>query len=272
MQDFKNKIIHGECVNIMSTLPENSIDLIVTSPPYAEQRKGVYDGISETDFPDWMLSVVRAGMRVLKDDGSFIINIKEHVNKGVRSLYVMETVLLLAKEFRYVDEFMWNKTNPFPTGSKKRLKDGFERCFQFTKTSDYKFFPEQVLVKSESKWANDNARRKNKGAFSTTNGSKMAMSRRIVTDLVRPSNVITFASSCINIGHPATFPMELPEFFIKLMTQEGDIVLDPFVGSGTTALAAIRLGRNFVGIDKKKEYAHLSTSRTEEEMRKRVAQ
>jgi site-specific DNA-methyltransferase (adenine-specific) len=93
-----------------------------------------------------------------------------------------------------VDEYIWNKTNPFPTGNKKRLKDGFERCLHFAKTKDYKFFPDAVRMKSTSKWAGDNKRRKNKGAHRTTNGSGMNMSRRIVGDLVRPSNVLTLAS------------------------------------------------------------------------------
>jgi len=115
-------------------------------------------------------------------------------------------------------------------------------------------------VKSTSKWAGSNERRKNKGAFTTSNGSKMNMSRRITGDMVRPSNVITLPSSCINIGHPAAFPIELPEFFINLMIKEGDVVLDPFVGSGTTALAAQRLGRHFLGIDSNQEYVALANS------------
>src|ERR1700692_4492369 len=176
-----NVVLHGDC---LSTLPElynahgQFATLIITSPPYAQQRKNAYGGIPEKDYPDWMLSIVRAGMAVLKPSGSFVINIKEHVNKGVRSLYVLETTLLLAKEFRFVDEFIWHKTNPFPTGIQKRLKDGFERCLHFSKTADYQFFPDAVRVKSTSKWAGDNERRKNKGAHNTSNGSGMNMSKR----------------------------------------------------------------------------------------------
>jgi site-specific DNA-methyltransferase (adenine-specific) len=129
------------------------------------------------------------------------------------------------------------------------LKDGYERCLHFTKSNNYQFFPDAVRTKSTSEWAGSNERRRNKGAFGTTNGSKMDMSQRITGDLVRPSNVITLPSSCINIGHPATFPIELPDFFVRLMTNEGDVVVDPFSGSGITALAAQRLGRNFLGIE-----------------------
>jgi site-specific DNA-methyltransferase (adenine-specific) len=259
-----NKIIRGDCLSVLSELHAESgefADLLVTSPPYAEQRKESYGGIPEDEYPDWMLSVVQAGMKILKPSGSFVINIKEHVNAGVRSLYVLETVLRLAKEFRFVEEFIWNKTNPFPTGNKKRLKDGFERCLHFTKSENFQFFPDAVRAKSTSKWAGSNERRKNKGAFATSNGSKMDMSRRITGELVRPSNVITLPSSRINIGHPAAFPVELPEFFIRLMTKEGNVVVDPFMGSGTTGLAARRLGRNFLGIELDENYVSLANGR-----------
>lgn len=78
---------------------------------------------------------------------------------------------------------------------------------------------------------------------------------------MRPSNVITLPGSCLNIAHPAVFPIGLPEFFIKLMTNEGDVVVDPFLGSGTTALAAMKLGRQFVGVEQNEEYVRLAEER-----------
>ena len=255
-----NEVIHGDCLSTLTELYSSNgefADLVIFSPPYAQQRKDTYGGVSEIDYPDWMLSVVRAGMKILKPTGSLVINIKEHVNDGVRSLYVLETTLLLAKEFRYVDEFIWNKTNPFPTGSKKRLKDGFERCLHFTKTADYQFYPASVLEKSTSKWVGNNERRKK-----MTNGSGMNMSKRIMwKELVRPSNVITMPASSLNIEHPAVYPIGLPEFFIRLMTTEGDVVVDPFLGSGTTALAALKLDRQFLGIERSEQYVRLAETR-----------
>lgn len=259
-----NTVIHGDCISTLVGLYSTAgefADLIIFSPPYAQQRKDTYGGIAEEDYPKWMLSVVRASMVVLKPTGSLVINIKEHVNEGVRSLYVLETTLQLAKELRYVDEYIWHKTNPFPTGSKKRLKDGFERCLHFTKTADYKFYPDSVRTNSTSKWAGDNERRRNKGAHKTNNGSGMSMSKRITGELVRPSNVITMPASSLNIQHPAVYPIGLPEFFIRLMTKEGDVVVDPFLGSGTTALAAVKLGRQYLGIDRIEEYVRLAESR-----------
>jgi DNA modification methylase len=87
------------------------------------------------------------------------------------------------------------------------------------------------------------------------------MSKRITGDLVRPSNVITMPASSLNIGHPAVYPIGLPEFFIRLMTKEGDVVVDPFLGSGTTALAAVRRGRQYLGIERSEEYIRLAESR-----------
>lgn len=256
-----NTILEGDCLFKLKSMPENSVDLIVTSPPYAQQRKDTYGGIDELDYPAWIAEVVKECNRVLKPSGSLVLNIKEHAVDGARSLYVYKSVLLIAEEMVLVDEFIWNKTNPFPTGSKKRLKDGFERCFHFTKTKSYKFNPNNVLVKSESKWLDSEKRRKNTGAHDTTNGSGMNMSKRIASDLVRPSNVITMPTSCINIGHPAVYPVDLPEFFIKLLTDEGDVVLDPFMGSGSTALAAINTDRKFVGIEREVEYVSLANKR-----------
>lgn len=120
----------------------------------------------------------------------------------------------------------------------------------FTKTADFQFFPESVRAKSTSKSAGDNELRKSKGAHNTNNGSGMNMSKRITGDLVRPSDVITIPTSSLNIGHPAVYPIGLPEFFIKLMSKEGDVVVDPFLGSGTTALVALKLGRRFLGIER----------------------
>jgi len=239
-----------------------SVDLIVTSPPYAEKRKNTYGGIPADKYVEWFLPISAELMRVLKPTGSFVLNIKESVDDGERQTYVYELVLALRKQgWLWVDEFIWHKTNPFPMGSKTRLKDGFERCYHFAKTKKFKLFPDAVKQKSTSKWAGDNKRRKNKGAHSTTNGSGMNMSRRIVSDLVRPSNVVTMPSSSINIDHPAVFPQALPEFFIKLMTEPGDLVLDPFMGSGTTALAARNLGRRYEGVEAIQDYVVLNAER-----------
>ena len=265
---IENSIIHGDCLNVMAEIPSNSIDLVVTSPPYAEKRKNSYGGISADKYAQWMLDVSDEIMRILKPTGSFVLNIKEGAKDGCRELYVLEYQLMMAKKYNWVDTFIWNKTNPFPTGSKKRLKDGFEYCFHFTKTNQYKFFPNEVLFKSESKWNRTGTLRSNKGKHGSKNGSGLTMSTRVFDEYVRPSNVLTLSSSNINIAHCAAFPMALPEFFIKLMTEENDIVLDLFMGSGTSAIACINTNRRYFGIEQKQEYFDAINNRIQELDRK----
>lgn len=254
-------LMNGDCLERMNDISDSSVDLIMTSPPYAKQRN--YTGYDAEHYGDFLHPILELCKLKLKDTGSLVLNIKEHCVDGQRNLYVYRLVVEMVESYgwRLVDEFVWNKTNPFPTGSQKRLKDSWERVFHFTKTKAYKFYPNQVLVKSESKWLDSEKRRKNVGEHNTTNGSGMNMSKRLASDMVRPSNVITGSSSNQNIGHPAVYPIYLPEFFIKLMTDENDVVLDPFMGSGTTGVACKNLNRKFIGIEKGDEYFGISEGR-----------
>lgn len=261
--DF-NVVINSDCIEYMRTLPDNCIDAVITSPPYANQRESSYGGIPEQDYPKWMITVANQIYRILKPTGSFVLNIKEHVNDGRRSTYVLKTVLSLSEIFIWNDTFIWNKLNPYPTGNKKRLKDGFEYCYLFTKTNDYKFNPDRVLVRSNSEYLDNELRRKDKGEHNTTNGSGMNMSQRCSSEFVRPSNVITLSTDNTNHKHPATFPIGLPDFFIRLLTDEGDTVFDPFSGSGTTLVAAKRLRRKYIGCDVNAEYADMASDRLQE--------
>ncbi|MBQ9030137.1 MAG: site-specific DNA-methyltransferase [Oscillospiraceae bacterium] len=254
----------GDCAELLRLLPDASVDLVMTSPPYAERRKDTYGGIAEADYPEWIAGIAKEIHRVLKNSGSFVLNIKENVVDGRRSTYVLESVLRIAQIFRWTDTYVWVKPNPFPTGNRKRLKDGFEYCFWFTKSKGYKFFPEQVLVPSANKDLEAEKRRKNKGEHPVTNGSGMNMSRRVATDMVRPSNVLTLPVDSTNHEHPASFPVALPTFFIKAMTEEGDVVLDPFAGSGTTLFAAQQLGRDWIGFEIIPRYTEIAQERLAE--------
>lgn len=258
-------IIRGDCLQEMSKLQDESVDLVVTSPPYAMQRKNTYGGITEDEYPDWFEQIGKEIYRVLKPSGSFVLNIKENSKDGRKSLYVMETVIRLAKIFMWKDTFIWNKKNPFPTGSNRRLKDGFEYCFWFSKGKQYKFYPNNVLIKSESKFLESEKKRSNLGNHNCYNGSGFKMNRRFVSDYIRPSNVITLATDTENHVHPATFPVGLPQFFINLMTETGDVVLDPFMGSGTTGVASGKAGRDFIGIEISEEYCKIAEERIQKE-------
>lgn len=268
---INNQILHGDCLSSFLHIADDSVDLIVTSPPYADKRTNVYGSIKADQYVEWFIPRAKEFYRVLKTTGSFVLNIKEAAVDGVRQTHVVNLHLaLMANGWRWVEEYIWVKTNPFPTGSERRLKDGFERIFHFTKTKDFLFFPNLMKVKSISPWIEANRKRKNKGAFSTTNRSGLVMNSRITDDMVRPSTVLTFPSSCINIDHPAVFPRDLPAFFIKLMTKPGGLVIDPFNGSGTSTLAAQELGRDFIGMDTQPEYCELARKRLQEEMQSRT--
>lgn len=256
-----NKIILGDTSEVIKTIQDNSIDLVVTSPPYAQKRKDTYGGINPDIYAEWLFNLSVEFMRVLKPSGSFILNIKEGTKDGKKEIYVLEYLLKMAKMNWWTETFVWFKKNPFPTGNKKRLKDGFEYCYQFTKTNDYKFFPNSVLVPANEKWLKDNLKRKNKGEHLVTNGSGMNMSIRTTNEMVRPSNVLSMACSTLNIKHSAMFPIGLPKFFINLMTEKEDLVLDPFLGSGTSALACIEEGRNWLGIEKESVHVNIANER-----------
>lgn len=256
-------LMKGDCLERMKEIESDSVSLWITSPPYAKQRG--YNGASVDDYANFILPIMKEAKRTMRDNGSLVVNIKEHCEKGSKSLYVYKFAIDMVESlgFILVDEFVWNKTNPFPTGAKTRLKDGYERIFHFAKKKGYKFNPNDVLVKSESKWLESEKRRRNKSEHNVTNGSGMNMSKRVANDMVRPSNVITGTSSNINIGHPAVFPLYIPEFFIKLMSDDVDIVGDMFMGSGTTGVAAKNLNRSFIGIELDDNYFKIAKERIE---------
>lgn len=264
MQNFKDDdvwLLLGDCLSSMRDIPDGYVNTWVTSPPYAKQRD--YNGAESKDYSDFILPILKEATRTLADDGSIFLNIKEHCVEGSRDLYVYKMVIDIVEKLGliFVDEFIWNKTNPFPTGNKKRLKDGFERIYHFTKNKEYKYYPENVLVKTESKWRESELRRKNKGENNVTNGSGMNMQNRISPEMVRPSNVITGSSSCLNIDHPATYPEYLPNFFIKLTTEENDVIGDMFSGSGTTGLAAVKNDRKYIGFEMEEKYHKMGIDR-----------
>lgn len=262
------ELIQGDCLQEMQNIPDGTLDLWVTSPPYAKQRD--YNGADSKSYIEFISPIIIEAKRTLTENGSIFFNIKEHCEKGQRDLYVYKMVIHFVEKLglRLVDEFIWNKTNPFPTGAKTRLKDGFERVYHFTKSKKHNFYPENVLEKSTSKWLESEKRRKNKGEHNVTNGSGMNMQKRIASDLVRPSNVITGTSSNENIGHPAVYPTYFAEFFVKLGSAEGMTVGDMFMGSGTTAIACINTNRNFIGIELDESYFAIAKKRVEEKRKR----
>ncbi len=199
-------------------------------------------------------------LRVLRNDGSLILNIKERVLDGERATYVIELILAMRKQgWRWTEEYIWHKKNCYPGSWPNRFRDAWERCLHFTKAKHFKMRQQEVMVEVGD-WSK--ARLKNLGAAdqvrdesSVGSGFGKKVANWVGRSQAYPTNVIHIATECANKNHSATFPEPLPVWFIKLFSDPGDVVLDPFVGSGTTALACLDLGREFVGIELQAEHA-----------------
>ena len=265
VREIKAEIKHGDCVNVLSDYPDNTFDLIVTSPPYADKRKNTYGGVAPEKYVEWFLPRSKEFLRVLKPTGTFILNIKEKAENGERHTFVLELILGLRKQgWLWTEEFIWHKKNCYPGKWPNRFRDAWERCLQFNKTRHFKMNQEAVMVPMGD-WAD--ARLKSLGKndvvrfdSQVASGFGKNIANWIGRDKAYPTNVLHLATECGNKSHSAAFPEALPEWFIKLFTNEEDFVLDPFVGSGTTCVVAQRLRRNSVGIELKPEYCELAES------------
>jgi len=265
MAELITDIQCGDCLEILRRFDDNHFDLIVTSPPYADSRDKTYGGIKPDDYVAWFLPRAQEFLRVLKSTGTFILNIKEKAVIGERHVYVLELILALRKQgWVWTEEFVWHKKNSYPGKWPNRFRDAWERCLQFNKTKKFKMFQDEVRVPMGN-WAESRLKSLGKNdvvRFDSQVGSGFGknISNWLNRDLAYPTNVLHLATESGNKRHSAAFPLALPEWFIKLFTESGDWVLDPFMGSGTTCEAAIKLRRNSVGIDIAPEYCELARS------------
>jgi site-specific DNA-methyltransferase (adenine-specific)/site-specific DNA-methyltransferase (cytosine-N4-specific) len=263
-------LFEGDCFDLTAELDKDSVDLIVTSPPYADQRKATYGGPSPDDYVQWFLPLAAHMLRVLKPRGSFVLNIKEKVVNGERHTYVLELIVALKKQgWLWTEEYIWHKRNSFPGYWPNRLRDGWERCLHFTKQKRFAMYQHAVKVpigdwaETRMKSLSSNDRKRMNTANKSGFGKNIANWQD--KQMVLPTNVLHFATECGNKKHSAAFPEALPEFFIKLFTGEGDVVFDPFAGSGTTAVVAKRLKRNFIAIEQQAEYCEVARLRLDKE-------
>lgn len=252
----------GDSKEKLRLLPDNSVDLIVTSPPYADQRKSTYGGIHPDKYVDWFLPISEQLLRVLKPTGTFILNIKEKVVNGERSTYVIELILAMRKQgWLWTEEFIWHKKNSYPGKWPNRFRDSWERLLQFNKNKKFNMYQEEVMVPMGD-WAKNRLKNlsetdKIRDTSKVGSGFGKNISNWVDRDKAYPTNVLHLATECNNKNHSAAFPDELPEWFIKLFTKPNDTVLDPFMGSGTTLFVANRMKRNSIGIDIVPEYCEM---------------
>ncbi len=257
--EIKTDIYLGDSKEQLLLLPDDYVDLIVTSPPYADQRKNTYGGITHDKYVEWFLPISEQLLRVLKPTGTFILNIKEKVDNGERSTYVMELILEMRKQgWLWTEEFIWHKKNCYPGKWPNRFRDAWERLLQFNKNRKFHMYQEEVMVPM-GEWANTRLKNlsevdKIRDNSKVGSGFGKNISNWINRDMAYPTNVLHLATECNNKNHSAAFPEGLPEWFIKLFTKEKDTVLDPFMGSGTSLIVANRMRRNSIGIEIVPEY------------------
>jgi site-specific DNA-methyltransferase (adenine-specific) len=261
-----NKIYNESCLETMKKMEENSIDLIITSPPYADRRKTTYGGIHPDNYVEWWLEISKELQRVLNPTGSFILNIKENVVDGERHTYVLELIIAMRKQgWLWTEEYMWHKKNSFPGYWPNRLRDGWERLLHFTKEKKFNMYQDQVRVPigdwAKTRLENPTEYDKERQESSVGSGFGVKRANWVNKDLVLPNNVLHLAAEAGNKSHSAAYPEKLPEFFIKLFTNPNDLVYDPFMGSGTTAKVSLHLNRNFVGSEISEEYYEVANKR-----------
>lgn len=245
-------VVVADGLMTLQTLGDESVDLVITSPPYDGQAKY---GNGERYERDWysgfFLTVTAEIFRVLKPHGSFVLNYRSKRSGNERGTLQYELVFWLRNQgFLFCEDFVWGKPSPPPGRFNRFLKDAVEYCFQFAKTPMWQFFPDHCL--SPARWdAKDRERRKKLAHNHVRVNEPSGQGRKRVQagpDLVRPSTLLYMEPE---FGpnpavHPARFPLTIPSFFIRLLTEPGQLVVDPFGGTGTTGLAAEQLHRRWL--------------------------
>lgn len=281
----------GDSRELLSQLPDSSVNLVFTSPPYALHFQKEYGNVSKSDYVDWFLTFAREIRRVLTDDGSFVLNIGGSYNpkEPTRSLYHFKLLIALVEEigFHLAQECFWYNPAKMPmpaewvTVRRVRVKDSVEYVWWFSKTP----FPKADNRKVLRPYSPDMIRLAKKGVRATVRPSghnikssfdKVAAGGSIppnVVDDAIPDDMLTLGNNaandvytkrCKEAGikiHPARFPASLPEFFVKLLTDEGDLIVDPFAGSNTSGRVAEQLDRRWIAVELSEEYVEASKFR-----------
>ena len=277
-----HRLLAGDANAVLDEMRSDSVDLIITSPPYADARKNSYSGVPAHEYVEWFLPISEQLLRVLKPSGTFILNIKEGCRGGERQTYVLELILALrAQGWIWTEEFIWHKKHCYPGKWPNRFRDAWERVLQFNKSRGFAMYQDTVRVPPKGSTILRGRHLTSTDHLQVVSGSGSGLSRRMAScvrlaspdehgtagiierSLVYPDNVLYLPVETRNRGHSAAFPEALPDWFIRLFTRPGDVVLDPFMGSGTTNAVAKRLGRHSIGIDLHASYVAAAQARVD---------
>ena len=274
----------GDSLQLLADLPDGSVNLVVTSPPFALQRQKEYGNIDQADYVDWLAQFGRLVHQKLREDGSFVLDLGGAYRKGVpvRSLYQFRVLLKFCDElgFHLAQEFFWHNPSKLPSPiewvnkRKLRAKDSVNTLWWFSRTEWPKANVSNVLTEYSPRMKK---LLENPGAFYTPkqrpSGHEIGLAFSTDNGGAIPSNLLQISNSesngvylgaCKEIGiqgHPARFPSKLPEFFIRLLTDPGDLVVDIFAGSNTTGMVAEAEGRRWLAFELSREYVAASVLR-----------
>lgn len=281
------KCIQGDSLDVLKTLDDNSIDLIITSPPFSLQRHKSYGEIDQDSYVDWLLQFGKATYGKLKETGSLVIDLGGAYQKGkpVKALYPFRFMLRMCDEIGYnlAQDIYWHNPSALPTPiewvnkRKVRCKTSVNTIWWFSKSDNPKANIRNVLVPYSTRMKKfmdcpdefvkkEGTKRPSghvlgKKSWTTDNGGAIPPNLLQISNTESNSQYLRYCKTFGIKGHPARFPSKLPEFFIKMLTEKGDLVVDIFGGSNTTGQVAESLSRKWLSIELNNEYVASSIFR-----------
>ncbi len=280
----KGKAYCGDANDLMRELQDESVDLVITSPPFALQRQKAYGNEDQATYVSWLLSFTSEIKRILKPTGSFVLDLGGAYQSGVpiRSIYQYRVLVRMCDELGWylAEEFFWYNSSKLPSPiewvnkRKLRAKDSVNTLWWFSKSTSPKANISNVLVPYSDRMAKllSNKTKYYEPAlrpsghdisegFNKDNGGAIPSNLLQIPNTESNSQYLRFCKLVGATGHPARFPSKLPEFFIKFLTDEGDVVLDIFAGSNTTGAVAEALNRRWLAFDLDQGYLAASALR-----------
>ena len=257
-----NQILEGDCIQLSKKAQDLSVQCVVCSPPYAMQRQKLYDGISETKYPEWTVKWMRSLKPKLKENGSVFMVIRPNLKRGVISDYVLKTRLAVRKDgWNECEELIWIKSDAPPLGSIKRPRRAWESILWFSMTSepycDLRACGNQESTRVGAFAGSDRFGYGGDSPVHAGQNTEFKRGTSRCTDLIS----VPIGTMDKGVDHPAMYPQGVPDFLIQTFSKPGDLILDPFCGSGQTLLSAKRLGRDYLGYDINSDYVKIAEER-----------